>query len=98
VFLRSLLGGAKAAGIKSKLKLGCQDISDYLASDIDFPADMAEAFWLADMRLDGDLRAFMDWRCSVVTSLVAEIRAEFMDAALAVIPCRAATSAPGMRR
>ena len=52
-----------------------KDISDYLASDIDFPADMAEAFWLADTRLDGDLKAFLDWRCTVVTSLVAEIRA-----------------------
>ena len=32
---------------------------------------MAEAFWLADVRTDGDLKAFLDWRCTVVTSLVA---------------------------
>ena len=37
--------------------------------------DMAEAFWLADTRADGDLGAFLDWRSTVVTSLVAEIRA-----------------------
>ena len=36
-----------------------QDVSDYLASDIDFPADMAEAFWLADTRTDGELGAFL---------------------------------------
>ncbi len=64
-----------------------QDISAYLASDIDFPADMAEAFWLADTRTDGELSAFLDWRCTVVTSLVAEIRAAVRkDAAVAVIP------------
>ena len=64
-----------------------QDISAYLASDIDFPADMAEAFWLADTRTDGELKAFLDWRCTVVTSLVAEIRAAVRkDASVAVIP------------
>ena len=61
--------------------------SAYLASDVDFPDDMAEAFWLADMRADGDLRRFLDWRCDVVTSLVAEIRgAVRKDATVAVIP------------
>lgn len=81
--------GATAAGIGAKaLKARvAKDISGYLASDIDFPADMAEAFWLADTRLDGELRAFLDWRCTVVTSLVAEIRAEVRkDAGVAVIP------------
>jgi hypothetical protein len=48
---------------------------------------MAEAFWLADTRLDGELKAFLDWRCQVVTSLVAEIRSEVRkDASVAVIP------------
>ncbi len=81
--------GAVSAGIDAKsLKARvAKDVSDYLASDIDFPADMAEAFWLADTRLDGDLKAFLDWRCTVVTSLVAEIRAEVRkDATVAVIP------------
>ena len=48
---------------------------------------MAEAFWLADTRSDGALGAFLAWRCDVVTSLVAEIRAAVRkDAAVAVIP------------
>ena len=63
------------------------DIEAYLGSDVDFPADMAEAFWTADARSDGDLRAFLDWRCTVVTSLVGEIRdAVRKDATVAVIP------------
>ena len=63
------------------------DIESYLAADIDLPDDMAEAFWLADTRSDGELGAFLAWRCTVVTSLVAEIRAAVRkDAAVAVIP------------
>jgi len=63
------------------------DIEAYLASNVDFPADMAEAFWLADARTDGDLAAFLNWRCAVVTSLVREIReAVRRDATVAVIP------------
>lgn len=81
--------GASSAGINARaLKARvARDVSDYLSSDIDFPADMAEAFWLADTRLDGELKAFLDWRCTVVTSLVAEIRAVVRkDASVAVIP------------
>ena len=81
--------GAKAAGIDAGALATrvAEDVSRYLASDIDFPADMAEAFWLADTRLDGELKAFLDWRCAVVTSLVAEIRAAVRkDASVAVIP------------
>jgi hypothetical protein len=63
------------------------DIHSYLNSDVVFPDDMAEAFWLADVRSDGDLRAFLDWRCNVVTSLVGEIRSAVRkDATVAVIP------------
>ena len=48
---------------------------------------MAEAFWLADTRSDGDLNAFLDWRCSVVTSLVQEVRGVVRkDATVAIIP------------
>ena len=76
--------GINAAGLKKQV---AQDVSAYLASDIDFPADMAEAFWLADTRTDGEMSAFLDWRCTVVTSLVAEIRASVRkDASVAVIP------------
>lgn len=76
--------GIDAAGLKTQVARG---ITSYLASDIDFPADMAEAFWLADTRSDGDLKAYLDWRCTVVTSLVAEIRGSVRkDAAVSVIP------------
>lgn len=81
--------GARKAGIDAKaLRAQVEkDISDYLASDLDFPPDMAEAFWAADTRLDGELAAFLNWRCTVVTSLVAEIRAAVRkDATVAVIP------------
>ncbi len=88
-FCDHCLAGAAKAGIDAKgLKARvAKDISDYLASDIDFPADMAEAFWLADTRTDGEMKAYLDWRCTVVTSLVAEIRDRVRkDAAVAVIP------------
>jgi hypothetical protein len=88
-FCDHCLSGAKKAGIDAatlKARVA-KDVSDYLAGDIDFPADMAEAFWLADTRNDGELKAFLDWRFSVVTSLVAEIRATVRkDATVAVIP------------
>ena len=83
------VGAKKAAGIDAgRLKAQvAHDISAYLASDVDFPADMGEAFWLADTRLDGELKAFLDWRCGVVTSLAAEIRAAVRkDATVAIIP------------
>jgi hypothetical protein len=97
-WLDSLLGlcfcdhcmtGASKAGINSKrLRANvAENVNSYLASDIDFPADMAEAFWLADTRSDGDLKSFLDWRTTVVTSLVAEIRKSVRkDATVAVIP------------
>jgi hypothetical protein len=88
-FCDHCIAGAAKAGIDAKtLKARvAKDISDYLASDIDLPADMAEAFWLADTRTDGELGAFLAWRCDVVTSLVAEIRNEARrDASVAIIP------------
>ena len=97
-WLDSLLGlcfcdhcmtGSSKAGINSKrLRANvAENVNSYLASDIDFPADMAEAFWLADTRSDGDLKSFLDWRTTVVTSLVAEIRKSVRkDATVAVIP------------
>ncbi|MCB1432328.1 MAG: hypothetical protein KDK75_07700 [Alphaproteobacteria bacterium] len=88
-FCDHCMKGAAAHGVDAKaLKAQtAKSISDYLASDVDFPADMAEAFWLADTRLDGELKAFLDWRCTVVTSLVSEIRgAVRKDATVAIIP------------
>ncbi len=88
-FCDHCVAGASSAGIDAAAlkKRVARDVSDYLASDIDFPPDMAEAFWLADTRSDGELGAFLNWRCTVVTSLVAEIRhAVRPDANVAVIP------------
>ena len=81
--------GAKSAGVpvEALRRQVASDVEAYLKSDVDFPADMAEAFWLADTRTDGAMRAFLDWRCTVVTSLVREIReAVRKDAVVAVIP------------
>jgi hypothetical protein len=76
--------GINAEGLRRRV---AADIESYLASDIDYPADMAEAFWLADTRMDGELRAFLDFRCETVTSLVREIRSAVRaDAEVAVIP------------
>ena len=62
-------------------------IQDYLDSEIDYPKDMAESFWLADIATDSELMAFMTWRCQVVTSLVSEIRAAVASqVTVAVIP------------
>ncbi|MBL8893385.1 MAG: hypothetical protein JNJ53_02225 [Rhizobiales bacterium] len=76
--------GIDARGLKARV---AADITEYLASDVDFPPDMAEAFWLADARSEGALRSYIDWRCDVVTSLVSEIRAAVRkDVNVAVIP------------
>ncbi|MFO0992505.1 MAG: hypothetical protein U1E67_11290 [Hyphomicrobiales bacterium] len=76
--------GIDARGLKAQV---AADITAYLASDVDFPPDMAEAFWLADARSDGTLRSYLDWRCDVVTSLISEIRAAVRkDINVAVIP------------
>jgi hypothetical protein len=88
-FCEHCLSGAMRAGIDAR-RLRAQvaeDIEAYLASDLDFPPDMAEAFWVADMRSNGDLKLFLDWRCTVVTSLVSEIRSAVRaDVDIAVIP------------
>jgi hypothetical protein len=88
-FCGHCLAGAKAAGIDAaalKARVA-RDVEGYLDADVDLPDDMAEAFWLADTRTDGELAAFLGWRCAVVTSLVREIRAAVRaDASVAVIP------------
>ena len=76
--------GVDARRLRERVKT---DVESYLAQDFDMPDDMAEAFWLADTRSDGDLSRFLTWRTTVVTSLVAEIRAAVRkDASVAVIP------------
>jgi hypothetical protein len=88
-FCEHCAAGAKKAGIQveSLRRQVADDIEAYLASDVDFPLDMAEAFWLADTRTGSELGAFLDWRCTVVSSLVHEIRhAVRRSATVAVIP------------
>ncbi|HEY4924826.1 MAG TPA: hypothetical protein VII20_10460 [Roseiarcus sp.] len=88
-FCEHCLAGARGAGVDAeRLRVQiAEDVDAYLESDVDFPADMAEAFWLADTRSDGALKAFLDWRCAIVTSLVAEIRAAVRpEVNVAVIP------------
>ena len=88
-FCPHCMAGAKRAGIQVEAvrRQVAADIEAYLKSDVDFPSDMAEAFWTADASSDGDLGAFLDWRCTVVTSLVGEIRDKVRkDATVAVIP------------
>ncbi len=87
-FCEHCMRGAKEKGIDAarlKQKIA-GDIGAYLDSDIDFPDDMAEAFWLADVE-GGELSANLRFRCETVTSLVTEIRSSVRsDAAVAVIP------------
>lgn len=88
-FCEHCVRGGEAVGIDAgRLKRRIADeIGAYLGSAIDFPDDMADAFWLADVATDCDLAAFLRWRCDVVTSLVGEIRAAVRrDADVAVIP------------
>jgi len=48
---------------------------------------MAEALWLADVASDPDLRKFLDFRSTVVTSLAKEIRESVRkDVEVAIIP------------
>lgn len=88
-FCDHCIAAAEAAGVDA-LRLKAQvagDIADYLDSDIDYPNDMAEAFWRADIAANGELRKYLDFRNDTVTSLVAEIRAAIReDVSVAVIP------------
>lgn len=82
--LRGAAGhGIDGAGLKRRV---ASAVGAYLASDIDMPDDMAEAFWLTDV-LDAELGAYLRYRCETVTTLVGEIRAAVRsDATVAVIP------------
>ena len=75
-FCRHCMTGAENAGVDAvSLKVRvAKNIDDYLSGDIDFPEDMADAFWLADIEGDVDIKKFLDYRKSVVTSLITEIR------------------------
>lgn len=88
-FCDHCIAGAEARGIDARgLKARvAADLSAYLDSEIDFAPDMAEAFWRADLIENGALRAYLDFRNDVVTSLVTEIRAAIRpELTLSVIP------------
>lgn len=88
-FCDHCVSGAERDGIDARALQAqvAHDIAAYLDSDVDFPDDMAEAFWCADASNVGDLNRYLGWRCKSVTSLVAEIRSAVRaDASIAVIP------------
>ncbi len=88
-FCEHCITGAEKAGIDArrlKAKVA-EEITAYLDSDVDFPDDMADAFWMADVAENGELRRYLDFRSAVVTSLIAEIRAAVRrDVTVSVIP------------
>jgi hypothetical protein len=88
-FCEHCVKGAAQAGIDAaalRRRVG-DDIESYLSGDIDLPDDMAEAFWVADTRTDGELAAYLRWRCDLVTALIRDIRSVVRpDATVAVIP------------
>ena len=88
-FCKHCVAGAESAGVDAtalKARVA-KNIHDYLSGDIDYPSDMAEVFWLADVESDLDLRKFLDYRKSVVTSLVKEIRSSVRSGVeVAIIP------------
>lgn len=62
-------------------------VNGYLSSDIDYEDDMADAFWVSEIVIDPDLGPFLNWRCQVVESLIADIREAVRDDAfVSVIP------------
>lgn len=83
--------GIDASGLRAKV---AADIGAYLDSEIDYAPDMAEAFWRADLTENGTLRAYLDFRNDVVTSLVTDIRSAIRpELTLSVIPSVARPSA-----
>jgi hypothetical protein len=88
-FCDHCLAGAERVGIDARALRAriAGDITAYLDGDVDFPDDMAEAFWAADLRDSPDLARYLDYRSATVTSLIADIRAALRpEIGLAVIP------------
>ena len=88
-FCKPCISGAEKLNIDAKaLKARvATNIHNYLEGDIDYENDMADALWLADVAGDADLRKFLDFRSSVVTSLAEEIREGVRkDVEVAIIP------------
>lgn len=88
-FCGACMAGAAAQDVDAEgLRRRVRDAVDgYLVSDVDHGDDMAAAYWLADIVLDGDLLGLLRWRCRTVETLVSEVRAAVRDDAfVAVIP------------
>ena len=88
-FCKHCVAGAEKLNIDAKtLKARvATNINNYLEGDIDYESDMADALWLADVASDSELRKFLDFRSSVVTSLAKEIRESVRkDVEVSVIP------------
>jgi hypothetical protein len=76
--------GIDVVGLRKRVR---DDIDSYLSGELDLPDDMAEAFWFADTRTDGELAAYLRWRCDLVTALIRDVRVAVRpDANVAVIP------------
>jgi len=76
-FAPESVAGAKAAGIDAEglRKRVAARIEAWLAHDV-APGQRAAEWLAADLVTDGELRAYLHWRCRVVADLVAEIRAQ----------------------
>ncbi len=74
--------GLDMAGLQKRLK---KRVTDFLTSPIEPSPDMAAAWLARDCSEDDDLRAFLKWRCGVVTSLVRDIKGQ-VDTQVVVIP------------
>jgi hypothetical protein len=76
--------GIDGAGLKART---AARIDAYLAAAQDTPAAIGARWVESDIVADAELAAFLRWRCTVVTSLVARIRKTIRrDAELFVIP------------
>lgn len=76
--------GIDATGLKART---AASIDMWFAGEVAYPADMADAFWTAEIATDPDLARFLKWRCRVVETLVADIRTAVRpDATISVIP------------
>ena len=88
-FCDACRAGAKAAGIAAEAlrQRIVETLQGYMAGPATAADDMATSWLLADLAFDGDLAAFLRWRCDVVAGLVAEIRSALPAAIkLGVIP------------
>src|SRR5262249_41640378 len=88
-FCEACCAGAKAAGIAAEAlrRRAPTPWHDYRTGSAPAADDMAGNWLMADLALDGDLGAFLRWRCDVVAGLVSEIKAALPKGAkLGVIP------------